>query len=410
MSSPAMWTAPASGVSRPASRCISVDLPEPDGPITAVNWPLRDLDRHAAQGVDGRAALAVGARQRGGGDGDARSVSGEVGESGQVESFPESGRGRTGVARARVSRNSPAPNVSRRRPRDDCGCAEDDLESSSRMTPGSFLRTRTYGYPHVRIRADARSSPLLPALIGLARRRSSSGSSSPCSCPPGRPYRGARRADPAGARASARCWPAAGTRSPPCSSVFGAIALLPALSRRLLPTSWCCPFAVAVRSPRTGSACTRSRRELVGRPGARDRAEPRWRRCPTTSDAALTSGLVQRVRRCSSAPVLVGRLLRNRLALNRALREKAAQLERHRADAAGRAVRRRARADRGRTARRRRARAERHDRAGDRRATADADPAGARPRRRSPRSRPPAARRWTSCAACSACCAARTPS
>jgi signal transduction histidine kinase len=38
------------------------------------------------------------------------------------------------------------------------------------------------------------------------------------------------------------------------------------------------------------------------------------------------------------APVLVGRLLRSRAALNRALREKAALLERRRADAAGRAV------------------------------------------------------------------------
>ena len=36
--------------------------------------------------------------------------------------------------------------------------------------------------------------------------------------------------------------------------------------------------------------------------------------------------------------MLVGRLLRSRAALNRALREKAALLERRRADAAGRAV------------------------------------------------------------------------
>src|SRR5918996_2428223 len=32
-------TSPAVGRSRPARRCIKVDLPEPDGPITAVNWP-----------------------------------------------------------------------------------------------------------------------------------------------------------------------------------------------------------------------------------------------------------------------------------------------------------------------------------------------------------------------------------
>ena len=39
MSSPATLTLPELGVSSPASRCISVDLPEPDGPITAVNSP-----------------------------------------------------------------------------------------------------------------------------------------------------------------------------------------------------------------------------------------------------------------------------------------------------------------------------------------------------------------------------------
>ena len=50
--------------------CISVDLPEPDGPMTAVSWPRGDLERHAAQGVDGRVALAVLAHDvRGGHDG-----------------------------------------------------------------------------------------------------------------------------------------------------------------------------------------------------------------------------------------------------------------------------------------------------------------------------------------------------
>ena len=33
------WTWPSVGRSSPASRCMSVDLPEPDGPMTAVNWP-----------------------------------------------------------------------------------------------------------------------------------------------------------------------------------------------------------------------------------------------------------------------------------------------------------------------------------------------------------------------------------
>ena len=30
---------PDVGWSRPAMQCMSVDLPEPDGPMTAVNWP-----------------------------------------------------------------------------------------------------------------------------------------------------------------------------------------------------------------------------------------------------------------------------------------------------------------------------------------------------------------------------------
>ena len=39
--------------------CISVDLPEPDGPITATQLAPRHLERDAAQGVHGRGALAV---------------------------------------------------------------------------------------------------------------------------------------------------------------------------------------------------------------------------------------------------------------------------------------------------------------------------------------------------------------
>ncbi len=37
--SPAITTSPAVGLSSPARMCISVDLPEPDGPITAVSSP-----------------------------------------------------------------------------------------------------------------------------------------------------------------------------------------------------------------------------------------------------------------------------------------------------------------------------------------------------------------------------------
>ncbi len=58
---------------------------------------------------------------------------------------------------------------------------------------------------------------------------------------------------------------------------------------------------------------------------------------PNDQSAVLASGLFS-VFVALYAPVLVARLLRNRLALNRALREKAVQLERRRADAAGRAV------------------------------------------------------------------------
>ena len=35
----AALTVPLVGWSSPASACISVDLPEPDGPMTATSWP-----------------------------------------------------------------------------------------------------------------------------------------------------------------------------------------------------------------------------------------------------------------------------------------------------------------------------------------------------------------------------------
>ena len=37
---PPMWTWPEVSVSRPARQCINVDLPEPDGPMMAVNAPV----------------------------------------------------------------------------------------------------------------------------------------------------------------------------------------------------------------------------------------------------------------------------------------------------------------------------------------------------------------------------------
>ena len=42
--------------------CISVDLPEPDGPITAVSLPDGHVDRDAAKRVDCRVAFAVAPR------------------------------------------------------------------------------------------------------------------------------------------------------------------------------------------------------------------------------------------------------------------------------------------------------------------------------------------------------------
>ena len=43
MSWPPIFTRPCVGRSSPASRCMSVDLPEPEGPMTAVNWPTGTL-------------------------------------------------------------------------------------------------------------------------------------------------------------------------------------------------------------------------------------------------------------------------------------------------------------------------------------------------------------------------------
>ena len=37
---PAIETSPEVGRSSPARMCMRVDLPEPDGPMTAVSWPL----------------------------------------------------------------------------------------------------------------------------------------------------------------------------------------------------------------------------------------------------------------------------------------------------------------------------------------------------------------------------------
>ena len=47
---------------------MSVDLPEPDGPMTAVRRPRGDVDRDAAERVDGGVALAVAADDVAGAD------------------------------------------------------------------------------------------------------------------------------------------------------------------------------------------------------------------------------------------------------------------------------------------------------------------------------------------------------
>ena len=58
-STPSMATLPEVGVSRPAMMCMSVDLPEPDGPMTATKSPALQRDGHSAQRVDGGVAAAV---------------------------------------------------------------------------------------------------------------------------------------------------------------------------------------------------------------------------------------------------------------------------------------------------------------------------------------------------------------
>ena len=54
---------PEVGVSRPAMQCIRVDLPDPDGPMTAVKRPVLELDGDPAEGMHDRVALAVGLHQ-----------------------------------------------------------------------------------------------------------------------------------------------------------------------------------------------------------------------------------------------------------------------------------------------------------------------------------------------------------
>ena len=202
---------------------------------------------------------------------------------------------------------------------------------------------------------------------------------------------GRRAARAAGRRrcsssARSRCCPrsrASTTRSCSCRSR--------AVRRRLLARP------ARRRAPRSPPA---SRSRAAARP-ARDRALRRRR--------ALTSALFT-LAITLGAPIVVGRLLRSRAALNRALREKAALLERRREDAAGRAV----------VDERTRIAGELHDVVAHALSAMTVQATGAR---RLALTRPElalaaferdrdrrAARRSTSCAGCSASCAARTPS
>ena len=68
ISTPAIETLPASGLSRPARICISVDLPEPDGPMTAVRRASSICERDVAQCMDRGLALAVAPSEPASGD------------------------------------------------------------------------------------------------------------------------------------------------------------------------------------------------------------------------------------------------------------------------------------------------------------------------------------------------------
>ncbi|MDA0172288.1 histidine kinase [Solirubrobacter taibaiensis] len=117
-------------------------------------------------------------------------------------------------------------------------------------------------------------------------------------------------------------------------TVFSAVALLPMLSETYYEELFI-PFATPfVASYWLGLRATRWEL-VVGIPLATALCVVAT--APYDENAAFTSGIFTAVISVG-APVLVGRLLRSRAALNRALREKARQLERHREDAADRAV------------------------------------------------------------------------
>ena len=77
-SSPSSTTEPEVGLSSPASRCMSVDLPEPDGPMIAVNWPAGNEIDDAAERVHRGLPLTVGAVEVGRGRDRGRGGGGEL--------------------------------------------------------------------------------------------------------------------------------------------------------------------------------------------------------------------------------------------------------------------------------------------------------------------------------------------
>ena len=291
-------------------------------------------------------------------------------------------------------------------PDDDCG--------SARGRPRVILRDDAGIVPaYEDIRVSARQTSRMPAAVrarlpaldrGGARARVL-GRAGACAVPADTPYRALAAlllAAIAVALASdgARRWPA-------CWSCSARVALLPALSRvyydeLLLP--FASPFVAAYWLGALRAAAGSSIAGVAARRAARAGRDDPVRRRRRVTGGLFTLAVIARRAGAGRPPAA-----RPRRAAPRAAREGGAA----RAPARGRRRprgRRRAHADRGRAARRRRARAERDDRAGHRRAPAGADAPGARARGVRGDRDAPGARRSTSCAACSACCAARTPS
>ena len=68
MSTPSITTDPEVGRSSPARQCISVDLPEPEGPMIAARRPAWRSDGHLVERAHGGLALAEHSAQLNGAD------------------------------------------------------------------------------------------------------------------------------------------------------------------------------------------------------------------------------------------------------------------------------------------------------------------------------------------------------